>query len=343
MKRISILLCLFIFCYAAPAWGNEKGTEVFKISVDGKKKEVVATFEEMVHPHISPKGNYFYMEKMKHQLPIPESYAAYSMKTKKWLPLSSPASWYPKSELLAGTEKKAMFSIDPSVGRKTILYTAPEGKEIDSFLIAPDERYATILQFNVKTKEQELVLLDMKTLKHRINDRFLPSSDAREKMSWLPNGKKVFYKTSAAIKELDLPTGLKYVHKIKQLPLYSADLQYRFVQEEPWKSYIVNLKTGKKQVYGNGSPEKYLEQLYWAPKGHAFVGLIQGPTSNAQDIYQDFFYSDGNHDVELPGLFRFLKTIDNIHFSGWSSDQKWLYFADLESVHFMRYWKNESP
>ncbi|RXT06562.1 hypothetical protein [Ammoniphilus sp. CFH 90114] len=338
MKRyISLLLMLLLLGNVATAQGNEQGTEIFKVSIDGKKKETVAKFSEMYHPHISPKGNYFYMEKMQHQSEVPVSYSLYHLKTKKWMSLAQEASWYPLSEVIAYIKQNQIVSLLPETEKEITIYSAPEGKVVDSFLIAPNEKYMTILQLNKKTNNHELVLLDMKTLKHRVNDQFKPSATEGEKMRWLPNGNKVFYKTSTSMKELDLPSGLKYVHKLKELPDYSADLHFRLEQEGPFNSSILNVKTGKKNQFGSGTSERFLEQLYWAPTGHTFVGSIQGPTSNAQDAYQSFVYSDGKNTMELPGLFRFLKTIDNIRFSGWSTDQKWVYFADLESIHFFRY------
>jgi hypothetical protein len=177
------------------------------------------------------------------------------------------------------------------------------------------------------------------------NDQYAWKQDLfgpEEKFYWMPNSKKLFYQTQTAFKELDLPTGLKYDHKMTELPSYSNDMKYRYMRTEN-EEYLLDLHTGKKEILKTSVYyEDTLTKLFWSPAGHqlAAEAFFMGAASS-QDSYMLIRYCKQVPKCSYPfgdptegKISPYLASLDNYSIIGWAGDGKSYYLADLASTHF---------
>ncbi|MFD2369720.1 hypothetical protein ACFSO0_07060 [Brevibacillus sp. GCM10020057] len=323
---------------------------IYQIAADGTSKKVVAQLPYMHRGAISPSGRYLYAERIGYGKTDPTVPYLYNLQTKKLTQLSGFAKWSPKRDMLYILEKGGIILVNPADGTKSVLVAADPQYPVLDFLVSPDEQYMAFLRKDLESVDHgtatHLYLQHLPTGKMKINDRFAwepPASRGEEQFYWLPTSKKLFYCTQGGIKELDLPTGLKYVHKLTSFPSYSADMKYRYVMTEK-EEYLLDLQTGKKvMLLKQAQPitEGNLSFLSWSPAGHAFAAEKFFRPSNSQDAYCILQYYREAPKYSLPfggvGASQyspFLSKKDNVRLIGWAKDGKSFYVADWSSIHF---------
>ncbi|CAM5793729.1 MULTISPECIES: hypothetical protein [Brevibacillus] len=330
---------------------QEPPTEIYKISGDGRAIKAVGQMPAMHRAAISPSGRYVYGEKIgfsKQDATVPY---LYNLQTKKLVKLPGFAKWSPRKDLLYMLENEQLVLFEPATGQKKVLVHASAAYPITDFLVAPDEEYLAFIRKDLKGTDEQvryhLYLQHVPTLKMKINDRFaMTPSYSRDVQSlyWMPTSRKLFYKTNAAYKELDLPTGLKYEHKLSAFPSYSSDMKYKYVRTQN-EEYFLDLQTGKKVMQQKQSHlpimEQFIDKIVWSPKGHAFAAEWFFRPSNAQDSYMMIRYQKEPSSFLYPfgGIGEnkwspYLSAIDNIRVIGWSQDGKSVYVADLASMYY---------
>lgn len=326
---------------------TQQPTLIYRTSTSHFQKELVAELPPFHFASMSPSTAYLYLERIGATKKDPTTSYLYEMKTKKLVKLNGLGKWYPRSDKLVMLEGGNLVRFDPLTEKKDTMVTGSSDNPILDFAVSPDEQYMAFFTNNHvdNRREQWLYLQHLPTLKMKVNDRF-QSEYQKDRFTpsfqWMPNSKKLFYKAGAAIKELDLPTGLKYVHKLRKMPSYSVDLKYA-LEENQSGNVLKKLDDGRTLLVGQykvSFEQGWLDDEVWAPIGHSFVANEFLYTSNAQDSYARLRYHDGEKgnffskdSYGEPSLFLY----DNIRFIGWSQDAKWMYTADLNSIHCFSY------
>ncbi|MGO0061741.1 hypothetical protein ACTID9_17240 [Brevibacillus fluminis] len=336
---------------AVPAAANTAAppTKIYQIVLDGKKQALVAQFPAMHRASMSPSGRFVYAEKQgfrKDEQTVPY---LFDTKTKQLSQLSGFAKWVTGKDELLIMDKGSLYRFNPLTKQKTLLVKGTADTPILDYAISPDGHYLTFIQSDRKEpdsqKRNKLYLQDMNTLKMKVNDQFfLSDSEVSSTQSialiyWIPTSKKVLYKANGTIKELDLPTGLKYTHPLKSFPSYSNDMKLRFDVKEG-HGFMTDLQIGKSAPTGEypQSMERELIQVFWSPTGHNYVAEKFLFTSNAQDAYEQLVIKTINQSFVYPFDGRpYLTTIENIQFLGWAADGKSFFVGDLDSVHMSRF------
>ncbi|MED1786472.1 hypothetical protein [Brevibacillus laterosporus] len=356
MKRLYIRLTVFFLmvCTLLPqssqaiAPPQQEPTVIYQMSVDGKTSKVIAQLPSMHRGSISPSGRFVYTEKFGYGKNDPTIPYLYDIKTKRLTKLSGYAKWSQKNDVLYTTENNGLVRFDPLTSKKTRLVEGKVDYSVEDFLISPDEQYLAFMKMDRKSANPQesvhLYLQDLSSLKMKINDRFAAVSDYslnQEVMYWLPSSKKLFYRANGSIKELDLPTGLKYTHNLTTFPSFSNDMKYKYEIKEK-EEYFLDIQTGKKVILQSlPFMEGYLNKLHWSPKGHLLAAEEYVRPSNSQDSYSMIrFYknipaftypfggTNGSHKLSI-----YLHSSDNIQIIGWNRDEKSFYVADFASVH----------
>ncbi|MFS0554607.1 TolB family protein [Brevibacillus sp. 179-C9.3 HS] len=366
MKKRFLLSCLLITMLGilipgqinatAPAKADARKPEpvvIYKVGVDGKTTKTVTNMPLMHRATMSPSGRFIYGERIGYGKADPTIPYLYDMQTKKLTQLSGFAKWSPKQDALYIREKGGIAKLSLPDGKKIVLVQPVAQHPILDFSVSPDEQYMVFTRMNAKIAASDevvnadLILQHLPTLKMKKNDQYafnLNQYGPEEKYYWMPNSLKVFYKSYTGYKELDLPTGLKYDHKMQDFPSYSSDMKYRKMKSET-AEYLLELQTGKKVVmseYQESYP--YLGDISWSPVGHHFAAEVPYRTSNSQQAYmllrfckqaQKCSYPLGNPDK--PNISPYLSASDNIRVIGWAQDGKSYYVADLASTHFSEF------
>ncbi|MED1792376.1 TolB family protein [Brevibacillus nitrificans] len=323
-----------------PVQANQEPSIIYQVAADGKSKKIIAQMPYMHRGAVSPSGTYVYAERIgygKDDLTVPY---LYSIPTKKLTQLSGFAKWSPKQDMLYILEGGGIIRVNPRDGTKNVLVkTVPQNPVFD-FAVSPDEQYMAYLQKNGTSTD--LYLQHLPTGKTKRNDQFAlqtPAQRGHALFYWMPNSKKLFYQTKDAYKELDLPTGLRYVHQLGAFPSYSSDMKYRYMHAD-LEEYLLDLTTGKKVILQKqlqSMSEGNLQTISWSPKGHRFAAEEAFRSSgNARDVYMRLrLYT------EAPGfLFPFGEynpysdARDNVRLIGWNNSGDSFYVADWSSVHF---------
>lgn len=323
---------------------------IYQIAADGKTKKVIAQLPYMHRGAISPSGRYVYAERVGYGKNNPTVPYLYDIQTKKLTQLGGYAKWSPKQDMLYVAEKGGIVRVNPADGKKTVLVEAAPQYPVLDFRVSPDEQYMAFTRQDEKSADPStathLYLQHLPSGKMKINDRFAwdtPPYRWSEPFYWLPTSKKLFYRTKDAYKELDMPTGLKYVHKLTSFPSYSADMKYRYVRSEK-EEYLLDLQTGKKVVLQQQPQallEGFLSDISWAPSGHRFAAELFYRPSNGQDSYMMLrYYTEAPKFLHLFGdvgqskYSPYLSQKDNVRLIGWAKDGKSFYVADWSSMHF---------
>ncbi|MGG1660008.1 hypothetical protein [Brevibacillus sp. NRS-1366] len=337
-----------IFQTTMYAESKNEPTLIYRYHTDRLKQELVAKLPPFHFAAMSPGTSFIYLERIGATKNDATTSFLYNLKTKKLLPLNGgKGKWYPKSDKLLLQEAGNLISFDPVTYQSRMLVAASKNDPIIDYAVSPDETYMVFFKKDLSVSKQEtlLYLQHLPTGKMKVNDRF-SSTDEKNRFSryfqWFPNSKKVFYIAGTSIKELDLPTGLKFVHKRTDLPSYSADLQYAYESNQTG-DYLKKLDNGKTTLVGKYTDSIYqgsLDNVKWSPTGHSFVAdeFLYG--SNAQDTYSRLHYQNGEKGRYFPDVSYgepklFLH--ENVRFIGWSKDSKWIYTADLHSIHCNSY------
>ncbi|MGG1534008.1 hypothetical protein [Brevibacillus agri] len=326
-------------------------SKIYRISLDGKKQTLIAQLPAVHRASISPSGRFVYAEKQGFKAGEPTIPYLYDSKTKQLRQLSGFAKWAQSKDELLLMDQASLYRYNPLTNQKTLLVKGTADTPILDYALAPDGHYLTFIQSDRKEpnlqKRHKLYLQDMNTLKMKVNDQFsLPaeeesSTQAVKLLYWIPTSKKVLYKANGTIKELDLPTGLKYTHSFKSFPSYSNDMKLRFDVKE-WHGFITDLQTGKSVPTADNphpvSMDRDLTKVFWSPTGHNYVAEKFLFTSNAQDAIEQLVVKTANQTFTYPlDGSSYLDTIDNIQFLGWAADGKSFFVGDLDSVHMSRF------
>ncbi|GED28388.1 hypothetical protein BAG01nite_44900 [Brevibacillus agri] len=326
-------------------------SKIYRISLDGKKQTLIAQLPAVHRASMSPSGRFVYAEKQGFKAGEPTIPYLYDSKTKQLRQLSGFAKWAQSKDELLLMDQASLYRYNPLTNQKTLLVKETADTPILDYALAPDGHYLTFIQSDRKEpnlqKRHKLYLQDMNTLKMKVNDQFsLPaeeesSTQAVKLLYWIPTSKKVLYKANGTIKELDLPTGLKYTHSFKSFPSYSNDMKLRFDVKE-WHGFITDLQTGKSVPTADNphpvSMDRDLTKVFWSPTGHNYVAEKFLFTSNAQDAIEQLVVKTANQTFTYPlDGSSYLDTIDNIQFLGWAADGKSFFVGDLDSVHMSRF------
>ncbi|QHZ57379.1 MULTISPECIES: hypothetical protein [Brevibacillus] len=326
-------------------------SKIYRISLDGKKQTLIAQLPAVHRASMSPSGRFVYAEKQGFKAGEPTIPYLYDSKTKQLRQLSGFAKWAQSKDELLLMDQASLYRYNPLTNQKTLLVKGTADTPILDYALAPDGHYLTFIQSDRKEpnlqKRHKLYLQDMNTLKMKVNDQFsLPaeeesSTQAVKLLYWIPTSKKVLYKANGTIKELDLPTGLKYTHSFKSFPSYSNDMKLRFDVKE-WHGFITDLQTGKSVPTADNphpvSMDRDLTKVFWSPTGHNYVAEKFLFTSNAQDAIEQLVVKTANQTFTYPlDGSSYLDTIDNIQFLGWAADGKSFFVGDLDSVHMSRF------
>lgn len=326
-------------------------SKIYRISLDGKKQTLIAQLPAVHRASMSPSGRFVYAEKQGFKAGEPTIPYLYDSKTKQLRQLSGFAKWAQSKDELLLMDQASLYRYNPLTNQKTLLVKGTADTPILDYALAPDGHYLTFIQSDRKEpnlqKRHKLYLQDMNTLKMKVNDQFsLPaeeesSTQAVKLLYWIPTSKKVLYKANGTIKELDLPTGLKYTHSFKSFPSYSNDMKLRFDVKE-WHGFITDLQTGKSVPTADNphpvSMDRDLTKVFWSPTGHNYVAEKFLFTSNAQDAIEQLVVMTANQTFTYPlDGSSYLDTIDNIQFLGWAADGKSFFVGDLDSVHMSRF------
>lgn len=322
-----------------PASPKEEKSIIYQFSQDGKSKKIVAELPPMHRASISPSGRFIYAEQIGYEKNDPTIPYLYDIPTKKMVKLSGFAKWSFKTDDLFILENQNLIRYNPLTGEKKLLVSGSKDYPIVQYSISPDERYVAFIRSDTKSsyskERSHLYIQDLQSLKIKQNDKIEMEDKLNRNtdyMYWAPTSKKLFYQTKSAMKELDMPTGLKYTYNQNWLPSYSSDMLYTKKWVENKGETLFNLKNGKATELG-------LSELYWAPTGHSFVSSEWGGQSNSQDTYRSLaLYKEptGRHYLfdQTTSLGRYLSSQDNIQFIGWAKDGKSFYVADLSSTHY---------
>ncbi|MBY0054707.1 hypothetical protein P4U99_23735 [Brevibacillus agri] len=326
-------------------------SKIYRISLDGKKQTLIAQLPAVHRASMSPSGRFVYAEKQGFKAGEPTIPYLYDSKTKQLRQLSGFAKWAQNKDELLLMDQASLYRYNPLTNQKTLLVKGTADTPILDYALAPDGHYLTFIQSDRKEpnlqKRHKLYLQDMNTLKMKVNDQFsLPaeeesSTQAVKLLYWIPTSKKVLYKANGTIKELDLPTGLKYTHSFKSFPSYSNDMKLRFDVKE-WHGFMTDLQTGKSVPTADNphpvSMDRDLTKVFWSPTGHNYVAEKFLFTSNAQDAIEQLVVKTANQTFTYPlDGSSYLDTIDNIQFLGWAADGKSFFVGDLDSVHMSRF------
>ncbi|HZG15846.1 MAG TPA: hypothetical protein VE710_12580 [Candidatus Bathyarchaeia archaeon] len=357
-KRLFSLTCVCLaitslFGSFAPANSEASGgqtaesTIVYRYAVPGMKKERIATLPLMHRASLSPSTAFLYTEKIGKTATEATTFYLYERKTKKLAPLNGYASWYPKSDKLLVNEKGSLFSYDPVSQQKKLVTSGDMIRPIVTYAVSPNERYLAYMRIdrlnsNLHTRGK-LILQDLATQKILGADTISMIEEPgrfAKRIVWQPDGRKLFYQTSTGIKELNLATRIVSVHTRKELPSYSADMSYAYDRTETG-AVLTHLPTGKKLPLGrtpNQSEGDLLSGVHWAPVGHAFVGEEYRGTSNGMDALVWLRYQHEGTKMNVPPMTIddpgiYYQAHDNKPFIGWSPDAKWIFTADLASIH----------
>lgn len=324
---------------------------IYQIAADGKSWKVVAQMPYMHRGAISPSGRYVYAERIGYGKNDPTVPYVYNLQTKKLTQLSGFAKWSPNQDILYILEKGGIVRVNPADGKKTVLVEAVPQYPVLEFAVSPDEQYMAFSRKDEKSAEKSqathLYLQHLPTGKMKINDRYAweqPAFRGIEPFYWLPTSKKLFYRTQDAFKELDLPTGLKYTHKLYAFPSYSRDMKYKYVRAGG-EEYLLDLQTGKKvmlQKQPQEIMENYLDTIVWSPTGHQFVSeQVLAASGNAQDVYMMIRLNKEERnpifpfgDVGKSKYSPYMSYRDNLRLIGWAKDGKSFYAADWSSIHY---------
>ncbi|MGZ0052804.1 hypothetical protein [Brevibacillus gelatini] len=326
-------------------------SKIYRISLDGKKQTLIAQLPAVHRASMSPSGRFVYAEKQGFKKGEPTIPYLYDSKTRQLRQLSGVAKWAQKKDELLLMEQASLYRYNPLTNQKTLLVKGTADTPILDYALAPDGHYLTFIQSDLKEanlqKRHKLYLQDMNTLKMKVNDQFsLPaeeesSTQAVNLLYWIPTSKKVLYKANGTIKELDLPTGLKYTHSFKSFPSYSNDMKLRFDVKEA-HGFMTDLQTGKSVPTADHPHSVYIDRdltkVFWSPTGHNYVAEKFLSTSNAQDANEQLVIKTANQTFTYPlDGSPYLDTIDNIQFLGWAADGKSFFVGDLDSVHMSRF------
>ncbi|NRR01711.1 hypothetical protein HP570_05705 [Brevibacillus sp. RS1.1] len=358
MKKHLLLSCLLISLLgilvpgqinaSAPAKADPRKPEpvvIYQVPVDGKVTKTVTNMTLIHRASMSPSGRFVYGERIgygKADRTIPY---LYDMQTKKMTQLSGYGKWSPKQDTLYVRENGGIVKLSLPDGKKTVLVPAAAQYPVLDFSVSPDEQYMVFTRMDMLSSNSKvsghLILQHLPTLKMKKNDQYeWPSGTEEERYYWVPNSKKLFYKTQTAYKELDLPTGLKYDHNMTAFPSYSNDMKYRYMRTNT-EEYMLDLQTGKKvNLKDSIFTESYLDKIVWSPAGHQMAVEQHARTSNSQDSYMYMqsckevtkcSYPFGSPDKGMPGYY---DLSDNQRIIGWAKDGKSYYVADLASIHY---------
>ncbi|RNB90415.1 hypothetical protein EDM56_07835 [Brevibacillus fluminis] len=333
-----------------PAATTAPPSKIYQIGLDGKKQTLVAQLPAVHRVSMSPSGRFVYAEKQGFKKDEPTIPYLYDIRTKQLSQLSGFAKWVSGKEELLMMDQTSLYRYNPITKQKALLVKGTTDTPILDYAIAPDGHYLVFIQSDTKDlndqKRNKLYLQDMSTLKMKVNDQFslddaqISLTQSIELLRWVPTSKKVLYRANGTIKELDLPTGLKYTHPFKQFPSYSSDMKLLFDFKQ-WHGYMTDLQTGNSVPTWYG--EHDLTKVFWSPTGHNYVAEKFLFNSNAQDAYEQLVIKTTNKSFVYPfdGNF-YLKDIDNIQFLGWAADGKSFFVGDLESVHISRFDERQS-
>ncbi|MGG4444222.1 hypothetical protein [Brevibacillus fortis] len=357
MKKRFLLSCLLITMIgilvpgqinaATPAKADPRQPEpviIYQVGVEGKITKTVTNMPLMHHASMSPSGRFVYGERIgygKEDRNIPY---LYDMQTKKMTQLSGYGKWSSKQDLLYIQENNGIAKLSLPDGKKTVLVAGSASYPVRDFSVSPDEQYMAFTRMDMLSSNTKvnahLILQHLPTLKMKKNDQYEWRTGTVEEMYyWVPNSKKLFYKTQTAIKELDLPTGLKYEHKMTEFPSYSNDMKYRYIRTFT-EEYMLDLQTGNKiNLKDPVVTESSLGKIVWSPSGHQMAVEQHYRTSNSQDSYMYIqtykqitksSYPFGGPDQGVGGYY---DLSDNHRIIGWAKDGKSYYVADLASTH----------
>ncbi|QRG69560.1 hypothetical protein [Brevibacillus choshinensis] len=358
MKRLLLSSILaFVFLGIADSSAAQSGqvseqpSVIYQISADGTAKKAVAQMPYMHRGAISPSGRYVYTERIGYGKNDPTVPYVYNLQTKKLTQLSGFAKWSSSQDILYVLEKGGVVRINPADGKKTVLVEAVPQYPVLEFAVSPDEQYMAFFRRDEKSADKSqathLYLQHLPSGKMKINDRIAwekPAYRGPDAFYWLPTSKKVFYRTQDAYKELDLPTGLKYTHKLNAFPSYSTDMKYKYVRAGN-EEYLLDLQTGKKvtlQKQAQVIMENYLDRIVWSPTGHQFVSeQVLAASGNAHDVYMMIRLNKDERrhifpfgDVGESKYSPYMSFRENLRLIGWSKDGKSFYAADWSSIHY---------
>ncbi|WP_242774511.1 TolB family protein [Brevibacillus parabrevis] len=342
---------------SATATPTDPPSKIYRIGLDGKKQTLVAQLPAVHRASMSPSGRFVYAEKQGFTNNAPTIPYLYDTKTKQFSQLNGFAKWASGKDELLMVEQASLYRYNPLTKQKTLLANGTADTPILDYAMAPDGHYLVFVQANLKepdaTKRYKLYLQDMNSLKMKVNDQFSLSDDQLKSYMvpdlfyWVPTSKKVLYKANGAIKELDLPTGLKYTYSFKNFPSYSNDMKLRF-EDKQGHGFITDLQTGKSvstQDNYTADPndlERQLTRIYWSPTGHNYVADKYWHPSNGQDFYAQLVIKTTTKSFVYPFDNSFyMNSSDNIQFLGWAADGKSFFVGDLDSVHMSRFDKWE--
>lgn len=326
-------------------------TKIYRIDLDGKKQTLVAQLPAVHRASMSPNGRFVYAEKQGFKKDEPTIPYLYDTKTKQLSQLSGFAKWVSGKDELLMMDQASLYRYNLLTKQKTLLVKGTTETPILDYAIAPDGHYLTFIQSDLKDpdaqKRNKLILQDMSTLKMKVNDQFFlrdeeqSSTQSIELLYWIPTSKKVLYKANGTIKELDLPTGLKYTHSFKSFPSYSNDIKFRLDIKEG-HGYMTDLQTGKSVPTAEHPHPFYLDRdlthVFWSPTGHNYVAEKFLFTSNAQDANEQLVIQSTKKSFVYPfDGSPYLNANDNIQFLGWAADGKSFFVGDLDSVHMSRF------
>ncbi|MDF2683445.1 MAG: hypothetical protein K0R47_4635 [Brevibacillus sp.] len=336
---------------AQSAQVSHQPSVIYQIATDGKTKKVVAQMPYMHRGAISPSGRYVYTERIGYGKNDPTVPYVYHTQTKKLTQLSGFAKWSPNQDILYILEKGGIIRVNPADGTKKVLVEAVPQYPVLDFAVSPDEQYMAFSRKDEKASDPSqaihLYLQHLTTGKMKINDRYAweqPTIRGIETFYWLPTSKKLFYRTKDAYKELDLPTGLKYMHKLNDFPSYSNDMKYKYVRAGN-EEYLLDLQSGKKVMLQKQPQEimgNYLDRIAWSLTGHQFASEeVLAASGNAQDVYMMIrLNKDEMHpifpfgDVGKSQYSPYMSYRDNVRLIGWAKDGKSFYVADWSSIHY---------
>ncbi|MFF0827148.1 hypothetical protein ACFYU8_09730 [Brevibacillus sp. NPDC003359] len=322
---------------------------IYHATPDGKTKKIQTNMPLIHRASISPSGRFVYGERIGYGKEDPTIPFLYDIQTKKLMQLSGIAKWSNKQDVLYIRENDGIVRLTTTDGKKTVLVPGIFQYPVLDFAISPDEQYVAFTRKDEKAADSKgsahLYIQHLPTLQIKKHDQYEWRQDKtalEEKYYWMPNSKKLFYLTKEASKELDIPTGMKTVHKTTALPSYSSDMKYQYIKTEQ-ERYLLDLQTGKKNLLLFEEEHAVdLSRILWSPVGHLFAAeqiLTASPSS--LDVYMLLFVFQEPNKYGNPfgshvnsGMFGpYMYGKDNYQLIGWAGDGKSFYFADLASTH----------
>ncbi|WP_409177792.1 hypothetical protein [Brevibacillus fortis] len=322
---------------------------LYQATTDGKIKRIETKMPLIHRANISPTGRFVYGERIGYAKADPTIPFLYDLQKHTLTQLSGFAKWSPKQDVLYIRENGGIAKLTLADGQKTVLVPPVSQYPVLDFSVSPDEQYMAYTRKDEKSSDTKgnahLYLQHLPTLKMKMNDQYAWKQDEfepEEKFYWMPNSQKLFYQTQTAYKELDVPTGLKYDHKMTQFPSYSNDMKYRYMRTDT-EEYLLDLQKGKKVIMKTPvSYEDTLYKIFWSPAGHqiAAEAFFMGAASS-RDSYMlirsckqvpKCTYPFG--DPQDGKISPYLGGLDNYRIIGWAGDGKSYYLADLASTHY---------